>query len=176
MLPTLLRQRIAKVLNRGVPSASWHSRLDCRPDRRSFCQDLLRLALETAMAFRIGGRGIREDFEGNVAFQSRITRAIDLTHPARAERADVVRPEARAWRDRHCFFVGAIRRNSSKKFVIRVTWLCASGGSGRSAGRSTANRFQSGARSKLGVRPVFANRASDHTRGLSATNMSSFTA
>src|SRR6516165_9793532 len=48
--------------------------------------DALCLTLETGAAFRGASRRIREDLEGNVAFQSRIARPIHLAHAAGAER------------------------------------------------------------------------------------------
>src|SRR5262249_44343014 len=77
-------------------------------------------------------------------------------------------------RERYCLMTGAIRRTSSKKFISSVTWRCTSVASVPPGGMSTAKRFPSGARSRLGVKPVFASRLSDHRRGLSATKVSPF--
>jgi hypothetical protein len=54
----------------------------------------LRLALEAGPPFRVGGRVLGEDLEGDVALQLRIVRAIDLAHPAFAEfREDLIGAE-----------------------------------------------------------------------------------
>ena len=45
---------------------------------------------------------VGEDLQGDVAFQRRVARAVDLPHPARAEqRDDVVGTKAVARRERH---------------------------------------------------------------------------
>ena len=57
----------------------------------------LRLTTEACEPFRIVGEGIGKKFEGNVATEFGVFRAIDLTHPARAQRGeDFVRPEPNA--------------------------------------------------------------------------------
>ena len=64
--------------------------------------DALRLDLETGATFRVSGRRAREDLEGNVALQSRVTRAIDLAHAAGAKRRqDLIRADPSTYRERH---------------------------------------------------------------------------
>ena len=46
-----------------------------------------RLPLEPRQPIRIISEGRREDLEGNVAFQPRVTSAVNLAHPAFAERS-----------------------------------------------------------------------------------------
>ena len=54
-------------------------------------------ALEAREALRIIRDGAEQDFDGDIAIELRVTRAIDHAHPAFAEgRDDLVRAEARA--------------------------------------------------------------------------------
>src|SRR6516225_2776825 len=64
--------------------------------------DALCLTLKTGTAIRIGRSRLGEDLEGNVAFQSGITRPIDLAHAPRAKRrADFIDTEPSACREAH---------------------------------------------------------------------------
>ena len=57
------------------------------------------LALESGETFLVVHEGVRQHLDRDVATQARISRAIDLPHPASAEkREDFVGPEARARR------------------------------------------------------------------------------
>ncbi len=61
-----------------------------------------RLLLETLAAIDVRGELRREDLDGHVAPEARIARAIDLSHPSRAEgREDLEGPEAGAGGERH---------------------------------------------------------------------------
>ncbi len=56
-----------------------------------------RLLLEAADALGVGAQGGGEDLDRHVAPEARVPGAVDLPHPARAERADdLVRAEPRA--------------------------------------------------------------------------------
>jgi len=56
------------------------------------------LPLESSEALRIVREERREDFDSDVAIQTRITGAIDLPHPARAnQREDLVRTQPRTY-------------------------------------------------------------------------------
>ena len=62
----------------------------------------LRLALEPGKTIRIGRYTVWQDFDCNVAIELRVARAIDLAHPAPAERSeDFVRAEACAGSEGH---------------------------------------------------------------------------
>jgi hypothetical protein len=62
----------------------------------------LRLTLEARHAVRIGRKGGRQNFQRDVAVESRIARPADLAHPACPERAgDLVRADSRAWSQCH---------------------------------------------------------------------------
>ena len=55
-----------------------------------------RLLLEAPQSVGVAGQRTREDFHRDVAIQARVTRAVHLAHPPRAQRTqDLVRPEAR---------------------------------------------------------------------------------
>jgi hypothetical protein len=55
------------------------------------------LALESGAACRIGGDAGRQDFDGDVAAEARIPRAVDLTHtPGPEGRENFVRTKAGA--------------------------------------------------------------------------------
>ncbi len=61
-----------------------------------------RFLLEAVKALRIAGKTGREDFDGDVAPEARIARAIDLTHPTGTQRGnDFVGAEARPSRQGH---------------------------------------------------------------------------
>jgi hypothetical protein len=66
------------------------------------CGDALRLALQTGRPLRVGGSRLGDDLDGDVAFQSRITRAIHFPHAAAAnQRDDFVRAEPGAGSESH---------------------------------------------------------------------------
>ncbi len=59
-------------------------------------------AIEPFTELRIAGELRRQDFDGDVASQPRIARAIDFAHPARSKRGhDLVRAEPSSSRKRH---------------------------------------------------------------------------
>ena len=61
-----------------------------------------RFLLEALQAFRIGGERGRQHFDGHVAAEPRVARAVDLAHPAGAnEREDIVGAEASAGSQGH---------------------------------------------------------------------------
>jgi hypothetical protein len=61
-----------------------------------------RLPLEAAQAFRVACEGPEQDFDGHVATEAGIARALHLVHPAGADlRHDHVRVELRAGGERH---------------------------------------------------------------------------
>jgi hypothetical protein len=61
-----------------------------------------RLLLEALAPVRVGGELRREDLDGDLAPEARVSRAIDLAHPSGAERReDLERTEARSGRERH---------------------------------------------------------------------------
>ena len=61
-----------------------------------------RLLLEALAAVGVGGGGLRQDLDRDVAAEFGVPRAIDLAHPARAQRReDLVRAEAGAGRQAH---------------------------------------------------------------------------
>ena len=58
---------------------------------------------EARDTIRVGGEGVRQDLDRDVATERGIPRAIHLAHPAGAESGhDLVGAEARAWSERHC--------------------------------------------------------------------------
>ena len=60
------------------------------------------LALETFAEFRIAGKMVRQDFDGDIAVQSRIAGAVNFAHPAGSSgRDDLVRAQACACSERH---------------------------------------------------------------------------
>ena len=62
----------------------------------------LGLLLEPAKPIGSGGEAGGQHFDGDVAFQARVTRPIDLAHPPRAERGeDLVGAQTRAGWKRH---------------------------------------------------------------------------
>ena len=66
-------------------------------------RDRLRLALEAGQRVGIGGDGLREDLDRDVAVELRVPRAVDLSHPARAQRReDLVGAEAGAGDEGQC--------------------------------------------------------------------------
>jgi hypothetical protein len=61
-----------------------------------------RLALEALAPVRIRRHGRGQDFQGDIASESRVARAVDLPHPAGARGGDdLVRAEPRLRRKRH---------------------------------------------------------------------------
>jgi hypothetical protein len=65
-------------------------------------RDAAGFAVESIAKLRVGGEHIGQDLDGHDPIQPRITRAIDFTHPARANRGDdIVWTEASAWSERH---------------------------------------------------------------------------
>ena len=61
-----------------------------------------RLLLEAVEPVGVGGKGGREDLDGDVPAEARVARAIDLAHAAGAdERDDLIRAEAGAGRECH---------------------------------------------------------------------------
>jgi hypothetical protein len=65
-------------------------------------RDRARLLLKALLPVRIAGQRGGQDFDGNVALQARIARAIDVAHPAGTERGDdFVRSETSAGREVH---------------------------------------------------------------------------
>jgi hypothetical protein len=55
-----------------------------------------RFLREATLPIGIEGGVVVEDFDRDEALQARVSRAIDLAHPARAQRAhDLIRPESR---------------------------------------------------------------------------------
>ena len=61
-----------------------------------------RLLLEAPQAIRVGGKRRRQDFDRDVAPESRVLGPIDLPHPSRAEGGqDFVRAEACSGCQRH---------------------------------------------------------------------------
>src|SRR5438105_3539784 len=89
--------------------------------------DRVGFALEALAMLGVHRQIWREHFDGDVAVQARIARAIDFAHPARAERReDFVWAEARAGGQRHDYF-GTIRAfNSSTQFRTRFNRVIAS--------------------------------------------------
>src|SRR5947207_14647651 len=62
----------------------------------------LRLALEAGQTFGVGRKDLRQDLEGHIAVQFRITRAIHLAHATAPEGADdFIRAELRPGCKRH---------------------------------------------------------------------------
>ena len=60
------------------------------------------LALEAHHAVAVGGEGFRQDLDRDVAAELGVPRAVDLAHPARAERReDLVGAESCAGRQAH---------------------------------------------------------------------------
>jgi hypothetical protein len=62
----------------------------------------LRFALEALLASRVRGKMSREDLDSDSTFQSCVPGAINLSHPARAERLNnLIRSELCTWTKRH---------------------------------------------------------------------------
>ena len=56
-----------------------------------------RFALESREPIRVAGQGVWQDLDRDLAIQLRVARAIDLAHPADADRRnDLIGTEARA--------------------------------------------------------------------------------
>ena len=54
-------------------------------------------------AVGIGRELVGKDLQRDIATETRIARAVDLPHPARADEGeDLVHAEPRTWRQRHC--------------------------------------------------------------------------
>jgi hypothetical protein len=48
----------------------------------------LRFARESRQAIGIAGKGVRQDLQRDLTIELRVPRAVDLAHPARADRRD----------------------------------------------------------------------------------------
>jgi len=60
-------------------------------------REKLGLALEPRQALFVSGELLRKYFDGHVTAELRVASAVDLTHPALADRGpDLIRPEARS--------------------------------------------------------------------------------
>ena len=80
-------------------AADVEERADVRMLQR---RDGARFALEALAQLRVGGERVGQDLDGDGAIEPRVTRAVDLAHPARAERRDdLVRAEPRTRGDSH---------------------------------------------------------------------------
>src|SRR5262245_13249284 len=84
----------------------------------------LRFTSETRQPFRIRREGIGKDFQGDVAIQLRIARAIDLAHAASPQkRQDFERSESSSGGKRHwpVRFYATASRLSSERILRRMT-------------------------------------------------------
>ena len=77
-------------------------------------RDRLRLALEPLPQLRARREMLRQDLDRDRALEPRVSRLVDLPHPARADgRQDLVRPELRPRRERHGFLRAAAQLTST---------------------------------------------------------------
>ncbi len=85
-------------LGHGVRDAAVRAEVEDREDVRMRQRgDGLGLALEPRERVGVRGQLRREDFDGDLPVELRVARAVDLAHPARAERReDLVGAELRS--------------------------------------------------------------------------------
>jgi len=66
--------------------------------------DCLRFLLEASQAGEVSGHALRQDLESDVTLEPGVSSTVDLSHPARPERAqNHVRAEPSPLRQRHLF-------------------------------------------------------------------------
>jgi len=118
--------------------------------------DRLRLALKPLAELVVPGQRRRDHLDGDVAVQARVTRPVDLSHAAGAERRDdLVRPDPRSGKPAHevgrIQGSGAVGQSESRRSG-HVNSICR--GPGRDSpvsGRNTRDRSSAGYRNVLGA-------------------------
>jgi hypothetical protein len=82
----------------------------------------LRFSLEAGEPIGIGGEGVWQDFQRDIAIQLRIARAIDLAHAPRTESGEnFVRTDSRTNGECHDYFVGTRVFSSSNQLSVTFT-------------------------------------------------------
>ena len=92
-------QELGHRVRRSLVRSEVVDRQDVRMGKR---RDRFRLALETRERARVGGHRLRKDLDGDVAVESAVARAINLSHASGAQRRqDLVGTEAGSARESH---------------------------------------------------------------------------
>ena len=91
----------------------------CADVRVTECGNRARLAIESRLGLRIADTSSGQDFDGDIAVEPRVSRAIDLTHPSGTNGGDdFVGTEARA---RLHFFTVAIQMLPRRSSIAKIT-------------------------------------------------------